>query len=163
MPYTWQYRGKPTFSTSRCETGAKVYIRDSGLLHYLLNIEDMRLLQSNPRYGASWEGFALEQILSIFGDRNAYYWKTQHGAGIDLLVFHRNLRIGFEFKCSDAPRMTKSMRVAMKDLMLDKLIVVYPGSKSYLVEENIHIVPLKDAHTFCKMEFFKIQSIERKT
>jgi len=120
----------------------KIFIRDSGLLHFLLDIEDMRGLRSNPRYGASWEGFAMEQILAVTGDRNIFFWKTQHGAELDLLMIRKNRRIGFEFKCSDAPGITRSMKIAVYDLKLDQLFVVYPGSKSYFLDKNIQVIPV---------------------
>ena len=120
----------------------KVYIRDSGLLHALLGVDTMQALRSHPRYGASWEGFALEQVLSLFGDRNAFFWGTQRGAELDLLLLHRGKRIGFEFKCADAPGMTKSMHIALADLALDALYVVYPGTDSYPLSEKARALPL---------------------
>ena len=120
----------------------KIYVRDSGLLHYLLGIDSTMGLRTNPRYGASWEGFALEQVLAICGDRQAYFWATQRGAELDLLLFHRGRRLGFEFKCADAPRMTKSMHIALQDLDLHQLYVVYPGEQSYPLHEDVLVIPL---------------------
>ena len=117
-------------------------MRDSGLLHYLLGIDSTMGLRTNPRYGASWEGFALEQVLAICGDRQAYFWATQRGAELDLLLFHRGRRLGFEFKCADAPRMTKSMHIALQDLDLHQLYVVYPGEQSYPLHEDVLVIPL---------------------
>ncbi len=127
----------------------KVYIRDSGLLHCLLGIETMSALRSNPRYGASWEGFALEQVLALSGDRNAYYWRTQRGAELDLLLLQGGKRLGFEFKCTDAPSMTKSIHIALADLALDRLYVVYPGTESYPLHERVQALPLAAA---CRLE-----------
>lgn len=105
----------------------KVYLRDSGLLHWLLGIDSMQALRSHPRYGASWEGYALEQVLALLGERDSYYWGTQRGAELDLLLMRGGRRWGFEFKCSDAPAVTKSMHIALQDLGLERIWVVYPG------------------------------------
>jgi predicted AAA+ superfamily ATPase len=123
----------------------KIYIRDSGVLHALLNIPDAVALDSHPKLGASWEGFALEQILSSTGDREAYFWATHGGAELDLLIFHHGKRIGFEFKYSENPSTTKSMRMAEADLQLDHLYVVHPGTHTYPLTENITAATLSDA------------------
>lgn len=122
----------------------KVYLRDTGLLHWHLGIESMAALRAHPRYGASWEGFALEQVLIRVGDRDAYFWGTQRGAELDLLFFSRGKRWGFEFKCSDAPSMTKSMHTALTDLSLERLWVLYPGKTGYPLHERAEAVPLVD-------------------
>lgn len=120
----------------------KVYVRDSGLLHSLLNIPDQSALQSHPKLGASWEGFVIEQILAWAGERNAYFWATQSGAELDLMVIANGKRWGFEVKYQDAPTITKSMRIAMQDLKLEKLWVVYPGRTSYPMDEKIECISL---------------------
>jgi predicted AAA+ superfamily ATPase len=120
----------------------KIYVRDSGLAHALLGISDRPALQAHPKLGASWEGYALEQILSITGDREAYFWATHAGAELDLLVFHRGKRLGFEFKYSDRPGTTKSMRCACEDLALDHLHVVHPGKHAFALDERITASPL---------------------
>lgn len=120
----------------------KIYVRDSGLAHALLGISDRPALQAHPKLGASWEGYALEQILSITGDREAYFWATHAGAELDLLVFHRGKRLGFEFKYSDRPGTTKSMRSACEDLALDHLHVVHPGKYAFALDERITASPL---------------------
>jgi predicted AAA+ superfamily ATPase len=120
----------------------KVYLRDSGLFHTLLGIADLGALRAHPRYGASWEGFALEQILALLGQDDVYFWRTQRGAELDLLLFRGDTRWGFEFKCSDAPVLSKSMRIAMEDLRLKSLFVVYPGKERYRLHENIEAFPL---------------------
>ena len=122
----------------------KVYLRDSGILHFLLGLEEMTELAMHPRYGASWEGFALEQTLLAHGDRGAYFYGTQRGAELDLLLLRRGRRWGFEFKCTDAPRATKSMRVVLKDLGLEHLWVVYPGDLEYPLTDEITALPLKN-------------------
>jgi len=109
----------------------KVYIRDSGLLHYLWGVGDTTALWQHPRSGASWEGFALEQVLHTAQPDEAYFWGTHAGAELDLLMFKHGLRVGVEFKRVDAPTMTVSMNIAIHDLKLDALYVVYPGSRRY--------------------------------
>ncbi|HQZ71168.1 MAG TPA: ATP-binding protein [Anaerolineae bacterium] len=120
----------------------KVYIRDSGVLHALLGIADAVGLQSHPKRGASWEGYCLEQILSVCGDRAAYFWGTHSGAELDLLLFHAGRRLGFEFKFSEQPGITKSMRIAQQDLSLDHLYVIHPGEHDYHLDESITAITL---------------------
>ncbi len=120
----------------------KVYIRDSGILHHLLGLESMDDLVRHPAYGPSWEGFALEQTLIAFGARQAYFWGTHRGAELDLLLLRGGRRWGFEFKCADAPRTTRSMHSVIEDLGLQHLWVVYPGELEYPLKEKITAVPL---------------------
>ena len=122
----------------------KVYVRDSGLLHSLLEIPDFAALQGHPKLGASWEGFVIEQILSWVGERNAYFWATHSRAELDLMVLAKGKRWGFEIKYQDGPTITKSMRIAMQDLKLERLWVVYPGKTGYLMDENIECVSLSE-------------------
>lgn len=122
----------------------KVYFRDSGLLHHFLGIESMAGLRAHPRYGASWEGFAIEQTLIRFGERDAWFWATQRGAELDLMLLRKGRRWGFEYKCSDAPTTSKSMHVAMSDLGLSHLWVVYPGKDRYPLGDRITALPLRD-------------------
>jgi hypothetical protein len=100
------------------------------------------MLPGHPGYGASWEGFAVEQILSMLDTRDAYYWAAYSGAELDLLVFMHGKRIGFEMKCSEAPGMTKSMGIALGDLSLDMLYVIYPGALRYPISEKVDAIPL---------------------
>lgn len=125
----------------------KVYLRDSGLLHHLLGIDSMASLRSHPRYGASWEGFAIEQVLARFSDRDAYFWSTTRGAELDLVLLRQGHRWGFEFKCSDAPLTTRSMHIALADLGLDHLWVIYPGKTRYSLNERITVLPLSEVGT----------------
>ena len=122
----------------------KIYIRDSGLLHALLTLPTEKSLFHHPKYGASWEGFALEQVLKVTGVEDAYFWGTHGGAEIDLLIIRDGERIGFEFKCEDAPRMTKSLRIATEDLRLDRAFIVYPGTKSYSIDKKTEVVAILD-------------------
>ena len=126
---------------------SKVYLRDSGLLHAMLGIRTRAQLESHPRYGASWEGFALEQTLARFGDRHAWFWATQRGAELDLMVLHEGRRIGFEFKCADAPGMTRSLGIALTDLKLDRAFVVYPGATRYPLSDRVEAIPLSEIPT----------------
>ena len=118
----------------------KIYLRDSGLLHCLLRPETFADLEAHPKLGASWEGFAIEQVLSITGDRDAYFWATHGGAELDLLVHWQGRRYGFEFKYGDAPAMTKSMHTALNDLKLERLFVVHPGKDAYVMHERTEAV-----------------------
>lgn len=122
----------------------KVYVRDSGLLHALLGIPNQRELEMHPKVGASWEGYAVEEILKALRPDEAYFWGTHQGAELDLLLFKRGRRIGVECKRSDAPTMTPSMGIAFNDLKLDELHVVYPGDKRYRIERRIEVVPLAE-------------------
>ena len=121
----------------------KVFLRDSGILHSLLGLEEAAELAMHPRYGASWEGFALEQTLLAHGEREAYFYATQRGAELDLLLLRRGRRWGFEFKCTEAPRTTRSMHVVIRDLGLERLWVVYPGEVEYPLTDIIIALPLK--------------------
>ena len=124
----------------------KVFLRDSGMLHFPLGLEESQELPMHPRYGASWEGFCLEQTLIAHGQREAYFYRTQRGAELDLMLVRRGRRWGFEFKCTDAPRTTKSMHIAIADLGLEHLWVVYPGSLEYPLGEKITALPLSSVH-----------------
>ena len=120
----------------------KVYVRDSGLLHALLGITNQRDLENHPKVGASWEGYAVEEVLKALRPDDAYFWATHNGAEIDIVLFKNGRRIGVECKRADAPVLTSSMRVALADLRLDELRVVYPGEKRYALAKNVEVVPL---------------------
>lgn len=124
----------------------KIYLRDSGILNSLLSISDKEQLETNPRLGAFWEGFALEEIIRYLGidSQEAFFWATQADAELDLFVFKNGKRLGFEFKYADAPRTTKSMHSALRDLNLDKLFIIYPGDKTFPVAEKITVASLYD-------------------
>lgn len=121
----------------------KVYLRDTGLLHALLSIESYKDLQLQPKLGGSWEGLCIEHICRKVKTRDIYFWATHTGAELDLLVFKQGRRYGFEIKYADAPTMTKSIRIAMNDLNLYKLFIVYPGNDAYTLDKNIRVIPLK--------------------
>ena len=119
----------------------KVYFRDSGLLHQLLGIRTPAELLSHPKCGASWEGYVIEELLAQAKHDEAYFWGTHSGAELDLLLMSHGRRIGVEIKRMDAPRLTPSMRIAMEDLKLDRLMVVYPGTRRYPLAEGVEVVP----------------------
>lgn len=120
----------------------KVYVRDSGLLHTLLGIGTQRDLEHHPKVGASWEGYAVEEVIKALHPADAYYWATHNGAELDLLLFKGDGRIGVECKRADAPTLTPSMRVALADLKLDELNVVYPGEQRYPLADKVTVIPL---------------------
>jgi predicted AAA+ superfamily ATPase len=122
----------------------KVYLRDPGLLHSLLSLPDWASLLAHPRVGASWEGFAIEQALQAIRPAEAYFWATHSGVELDLLFFHRGRRYGVEAKFSEAPEVTRSMRVALEDLALDHLWVLHPGPHTYPVHEKITVCAIAD-------------------
>lgn len=120
----------------------KIYIRDSGILHALLQLQTLYDIQSHPKLGASWEGFALEQVIGVFDTRDAYFWATHAGAELDLLVRLGGKPYGFEFKYADAPGTTRSMRAAIEDLSLEHLWVIYPGHQEYPLHDKISVIPI---------------------
>ena len=123
----------------------KLYVRDSGLLHSLLGIPDGAALLGHPKLGGSWEGFAMEQLLAQLPPGDCSFWATQSGAELDLLVVVDGKLIGFEFKVSDAPKLTRSMSIACQDLGLHRLVVVSPASVRYPLAERIDVMPLPEA------------------
>ncbi len=122
----------------------KIYLRDSGLLHALLGIPSMRALEGHPKAGASWEGFVIEEAIRIAGERNAWFWSTQSGPELDLLLMLNGKRYGIEIKYKDAPGMTKSMHGALEDLKLERLFVAYPGTQTYELDDRVTVVPVEE-------------------
>jgi uncharacterized protein len=122
----------------------KVFVRDSGLLHALLGIANQRDLELHPKVGASWEGYAVEEVLKALQPDGAYYWATHQGAEIDLVLFKHGRRLGLECKRKDAPTLTPSMRIALNDLNLDRLVVVYPGERRYVLADRVEVIPLTE-------------------
>lgn len=121
----------------------KIYLRDSGILHALLNLPDSRTLHGHPRLGASWEGFAIEQILRILKPPQAFFWATHSGAAVDLFFIFHGRRYGIECKFSESPKITKSMNQAIESLNLDHLWIVHPGEHSYPLSEQVSVWPMK--------------------
>lgn len=120
----------------------KIYVRDSGLLHQLLGIRTDKELLSHPKCGASWEGYAVEEVLKHFQPDEAYFWATHQGAELDLLLFKDGRRLGVEIKRMDAPTLTPSMRIALENLRLDRLVILYPGSARYKLAKQVEVLPL---------------------
>ncbi len=124
----------------------KLYLRDSGLFHSLLSVENLDQLHSSPKLGASWEGFALDSVCRTLGkeDSDIYFWHTHGGAELDLFWQWGGRNWGVEFKYEDAPKLTRSMQTAIEDLQLAGLWIVYPGKASYALAKNIQVIPLTE-------------------
>jgi predicted AAA+ superfamily ATPase len=128
----------------------KIYLRDSGLLHALFNLPDFQTLHGYPRVGASWEGFAIEQILQIIKPPQAFFWATHSGAEVDLFFIYHGRRYGIECKFSETPKITKSMNQALESLNLVHLWVIYPGEHPYPLSKRISVWPMKNIVTLPK-------------
>jgi hypothetical protein len=120
----------------------KVYVRDTGLLHFLLGVRGERELLAHPKCGASWEGYAIEEAIRAVEPDEVYTWATYQGAELDLLMLKHGRRLGIEAKRTDAPRLTRSMQIAQRDLALERIAVLYPGTRRYPLAERIEAVPL---------------------
>jgi predicted AAA+ superfamily ATPase len=120
----------------------KVYLRDTGLLHQLLGIRTEQELLLHPKSGASWEGYVIEEVVKAAAPDEVYFWGTHAGAELDLLLIKHGRRLGVECKRMDAPRLTASMQIALHDLALDHLTVIYPGDRPYPVADRVTVVPL---------------------
>lgn len=120
----------------------KIYLRDSGLLHQLLGLQSGKAILSHPRAGASWEGFAIEQVLAAEPHDEAAFWGTHQGAEIDLLLRRGDRLYGIECKRADAPKLTPSIRMAFEDLGLERVAVIYPGAKRLALAERVELVPI---------------------
>ncbi|MCH7762952.1 MAG: ATP-binding protein [Candidatus Marinimicrobia bacterium] len=126
----------------------KIYIRDTGLLHAFLGLENYQDILSHPQLGFSWEGFVIEQILALTNKEDeAYFYKTHGGAELDLLILQKGRKYGFEIKFQDAPRLSKSMHQVCADLQLEKLWVIYPGKDTYPLKESIDVIPFEKIQT----------------
>lgn len=120
----------------------KIYFRDTGILHQMLGMREERDLWLHPKSGASWEGYVIEEVIKAVDPDEAYFWATHTGAELDLLMFIAGRRVGIECKRVDAPRLTPSMRIALEDLALDRLIVFYPGDRPYPLADRVMALPL---------------------
>jgi uncharacterized protein len=121
----------------------KIYLRDTGLLHQLLGIRSDQEVFKHPKCGSSWEGYVIEEILKTVQPDEAYFWATHNGAEIDLVMVKDGRMLGVECKMVDAPRLTPSMRIAIEDLNLEQIAIVYPGKRRYALAKNIQAVPLE--------------------
>lgn len=124
----------------------KVYIRDSGILHTLLTLEDDKIL-THVKVGASWEGFVTEQLIQVLNTRDCYFWRTHTGAELDLMVVKNGKKLGFEIKYSDVPKITRSMNNVIEDLNLDKLYLLYQGKRKLQLQEKIYALPADEIFT----------------
>ena len=122
----------------------KVYVRDTGLLHQLLGVGSYKALLMHPKLGASWEGYVIEKLLMTQAHDEAWFWATHQGAEIDLVLRRGTELLGIECKRSDAPRLTRSIQIAMEDLGLSRVAVAYPGEQRYPMGENVEAVPLAE-------------------
>ncbi len=121
----------------------KIYVRDSGLLHQLLGIDSMKRLFNHPKVGASWEGFVIEQLLSLEPQEEVFFWATHQGAEIDLILRRGEALYGVECKRTDKPRLTPSIRIALDDLKLKHVFVIYPGTQRFPLARRVEAVPLQ--------------------
>ncbi|MDP3531763.1 MAG: ATP-binding protein [Alphaproteobacteria bacterium] len=137
---------KPWFANTlkRQVKSPKVYYRDSGLLHYVLGVKEFHHLIEHPRAGASFEGFCIEEIIKYHkvDAEDCYFWASHNKAELDLLIVKDGKKHGFEFKLSDAPKLTPSMRFALEDLELDSLKVIYPGDRNYALTKDVQVESL---------------------
>lgn len=117
----------------------KIYFRDSGIFNTLSSIHSITELAKTPKIGPLWEGFALEEIINCLQIKSddCYFWSTHNEAELDLLVFKNGKRIGFEFKYSDTPKITKSMNIALEDLKLDHLYIIFPGTLNFAMNDKV--------------------------
>jgi len=122
----------------------KIYLRDSGILHSLLGLRDMNGLLAHPRAGASWEGFVIEQALQAIRPSEAFFWGTHTGNELDLFFIDNGKRYGIEIKMSEAPKVTRSMHIAIETLGLERLWLICPGEHTYKAHERITVMPAKD-------------------
>jgi predicted AAA+ superfamily ATPase len=122
----------------------KIYIRDTGLLHHLLDIGTQKDLLRHPKVGASWEGFVIEQLLLSEPHEEVYFWATHQGAEIDLVLRRGSQLLGVECKRTDSPKMTPSIRIARENLGLSRVAVLYPGTKRFPISEHVEAVPVRD-------------------
>jgi hypothetical protein len=120
----------------------KVYLADSGILHTLLNLKSLKDLEGHPKVGASWEGFAIGQVIRQLGARveECYFWATHAGSELDLLVASGRQRLGFEIKRTSSPRLTPSMRNALTDLKLRSLDVIHAGDETFPLAKGVRAV-----------------------
>lgn len=122
----------------------KLYLRDSGLFHTLMGIPDPLALSRHPKLGASWEGFAIEEIIRSHQATSGetYFWAAHGGGEMDLFLLTDRGRVGYEIKYTDRPRVTRSMHTAMEVLQLEELRIVYPGDREFPLTEKIRAVGL---------------------
>ncbi|HOY09299.1 MAG TPA: ATP-binding protein [Candidatus Omnitrophota bacterium] len=122
----------------------KIYFNDTGILHALLGIQNRSDLLRHPKYGASWEGFVLEEVIRAVEPHEVFFWATHQGAEIDLVFNKGGQMYGVEIKRQDAPRMTPSIKHALEDLKLEGIAVIYPGQRRYSIHKQVDVVPFDE-------------------
>jgi predicted AAA+ superfamily ATPase len=140
LPSWYQNIGK------RLVKSPKLYIRDSGLLHYLLKIKDINQALGHPALGFSWEGFVIEQIISCIGDAYEYFfYRTHDGAEADLVITHANKpKYTIEIKFSNAPKLTKGFTTAINDLETSENFILVPEVRQpFALSEKVMVQDLK--------------------
>lgn len=122
----------------------KIYFRDPGIFHALLGIQDPTMLSAHPKLGASWKGFALEQVIQNLDvdSESCFYWGTHQGAEIDLVVLNDGRLKGYEFKFTSKPSLSKSIFIALEDLGLESVSIVTPGSDIYPLHSQVTVMGL---------------------
>jgi len=122
----------------------KIYFRDSGIYHTLLGLNNSESVIYSPKIGASWEGFALEQTIRYYNaeTEECYFWSSHNTAEIDLLIFKDGKRIGFEFKYTDTPKITPSIKISLEDLKLDQIKIIFPGNINFKLSEKVEAIGL---------------------
>lgn len=146
LAQTFMLRLLPPFEANlkkRLVKSPKVYLRDSGILHALLGLDEFSALLGHPVYGASWEGLALEQVLSRFPRWKHGFYRTSDGTEMDLVLEKGGRRLGFEFKASAAPSVTAGFWNSMEALKLEKAYVVAPVESGFSLKKNVHVVSLR--------------------
>lgn len=124
----------------------KLYVRDSGIYHLFQNLPTYQSVIHDLKRGPSWEGFALEEVIKALRLRTeeCYFWATHQGAEMDLVTNYKGRMLGFEFKLTDSPAITKSMLMAQEALNLDHIYIATPIEESFLLEKNVTVLALKD-------------------
>ncbi len=122
----------------------KVFVADTGLLHALHDVPSIEKLEGHPIVGPSWEFFGIETVIRRLGARRdqCYFWATHQGAELDLLVVASGRRLGFEFKRTSAPKLTRSMHIALDDLELERLVVIHAGPREFPMADRVTAIPL---------------------
>jgi len=147
LSQTFMLRILPSFDANlkkRLVKAPKIYLRDSGILHSLLGIDDFSALLGHPLYGASWEGFALEQVLVRFPFWKQGFFRTSDGTEMDLVLEKGGRRIGFEFKASPAPTLTRGFWSSFEALGLDQAFVVAPVESGYPLKNNVRVIAVDE-------------------
>ena len=134
-----------TNSAKRTVKTPKLYVRDSGLFHAISAIPSLEVLQAHPKVGASWEGYAIEEIIRVLDkkDNDVWFWATHSGAEVDLFWRDSGKNWAVELKWGDAPKLTKSMYSALEDLELEHLWIVYPGTREYALSDRVTVRPME--------------------